>query len=87
MAGKRMYDRDEMRRLYDEGYTDEEIARQVGCTQHYIERLREKAGLVPNHAPFDEGKMKALHRAGWSIHKIADEMGVEDEEIRRRLNE
>ena len=82
-----MYDRDEMRRLYDEGYTDEEIARQVGCTQHYIERLREKAGLVPNPKPFDYGKMKALHRAGWSIHKIADEMGVEDEEIRRRLNE
>jgi len=87
MAGKRMYDRKEMRRLYDEGYTDEAIASQIGCSRLYIQDLRQRAGLEPNPEPFDTGKMKALHRAGWSVHKIADEMGVEDEEIRRRLNE
>ena len=87
MAGKRKYDRAEMRRLYDLGYTDKQIAENIGCNDDYVTNLRRWAKLPPNPPPFDKGKMMALYRAGWSIHKIADEMGVEDEEIRRRLNE
>lgn len=87
MAGKRKYDRAEMRRLYDLGYTDKQIAENIGCNDEYVRNLRSWAKLPPNPPPFDKGKMMALYRAGWSIHKIADEMGVEDEEIRRRLNE
>lgn len=87
MAGKRKYDRAEMRRLYDLGMRDKEIADKIGCSEYYVTDLRENAKLPPNPEPFDEGKMKALYRAGWSIHKIADEMRVEDSEIRRRLNE
>ena len=35
----------------------------------------------------DMGKLGALRRAGWSVHKIADEFGVSDSVIRRRLQE
>ena len=75
-----------MRRLHKEGLTDKEIAERLGCSYEHLRKLREAAGLEPNPEPFDTGKMIALFRAGWSVHKIADEMGVEDEEIKERLN-
>lgn len=37
--------------------------------------------------PFDTGKMKALLKAGWSIAKIADEMGVTEATIRKHCKE
>ena len=35
----------------------------------------------------DMGKIGALHRAGWSVEKIAEEMGVSGQTIRNRLND
>lgn len=35
----------------------------------------------------DMGKIVALSRAGWSVEKIADEMGVSGQTIRNRLND
>ena len=35
----------------------------------------------------DMGKLGALRRAGWSVPKIADEFGVSDSVIRRRMKE
>lgn len=87
MAGRRVFDREEMRRLHKEGLTDKEIAERLGCSYEHLRKLREAAGLEPNPEPFDEGKMMALYRAHWSVHMIADEMGVEDEEIRRRIRD
>ena len=37
--------------------------------------------------PFDTGKMRALLKAGWSIAKIADEMGVTETTIRKHCKE
>ena len=34
---------------------------------------------------FDTGKMKALLQGGWSIPKIADEMGVSDQTVRNHM--
>ena len=85
------YDREEVKRLHAEGLSASEITRKLGCNPKHCRYMLKQLGLSYNprkeEDPFDEGKMMALHRAGWSIHKIADEMGVEDEEIRRRLNE
>lgn len=36
---------------------------------------------------FDTGKMIALLKAGWSVAKIADEMGVSDQTIRNRIKQ
>ena len=37
--------------------------------------------------PFDFGKLKALLDGGWSVPKIADEMGVSDQTIYNRMKE
>lgn len=37
--------------------------------------------------PFDTGKMVALLKAGWSVAKIADEMGVSEQTIRKHMKE
>ena len=37
--------------------------------------------------PFDTGKLKALLKAGWSIAKIADEMGITEATIRKHCKE
>lgn len=84
---KRIYDHEEMIRLYHEGYTDKQIADELGCNVDYVKNIRIKYKLPINPEEFDEGKMMALYRAGGGIHKIADEMGVEDEEIERRLRD
>ena len=37
--------------------------------------------------PFDKGKMKALLEGGWSVPKIADEMGVSVPTIKKYMKE
>lgn len=87
MGARRKYDHEAILKLYGQGYTDYQIAEEVGCSADYIKNVRGDKKLPANPEPFDEGKMMALHKAGWGIHKIADEMGVEDEEIERRLRD
>ena len=87
MAGRKKYDREEVKRLHEEGLTDAVMAERLGCDIRHLQAMRRELGLEANSEEFDEGKMMALHRAHWSIHKIADEMGVEYEEIKRRLKE
>ena len=36
---------------------------------------------------FDMGKLRALHEGGWSVAKIADEMGVSQQTIYNKLKE
>ena len=36
---------------------------------------------------FDMGKLQALHEGGWSVAKIADEMGVSQQTIYNKLKE
>lgn len=35
--------------------------------------------------PFDTGNLGALRRAGWSVAKIADEMGVSEQTVRNHM--
>ena len=47
-----------------------------------------KPGPVPkNKRELDMGKVKALRDAGWTLAKIADEMGVAPQTIANRLKE
>ncbi len=47
----------------------------------------------PNEEPkkkrktIDHGKIMALHRAGWSVAKIADEMRVSDQTVRNHIQQ
>ena len=51
---------DERRRLYDRGYSDDEIAEIQGVTPHTIRVWRERHTQSPD--PFTEGADEALHR-------------------------
>ena len=57
---------------------------QTGPGQTDPEQPRTRRGGRP---PFDTGKMKALLKAGWSIAKIADEMQVTEQTIRKHCRE
>lgn len=44
-----------------------------------------KAETKRGRKPFDMGKLKALLDGGWSVPKIADEMGVSDQTIYNKM--
>lgn len=39
----------------------------------------------PKRKTFDTGKLGALRKAGWSVAKIADEMGVSEQTVRNHM--
>ena len=51
------------------------------------EKPVEQPQKVPVKKAVDKGKVSALAMAGWSMKKIADEMGVSPERIRQILKE
>lgn len=57
---------------------------QTETEQTAPEQPRTRRGGRP---PFDTGKMRALLKAGWSIAKIADEMQVTEQTIRKHCRE
>ena len=52
--------------------------------ENFQGRVKQRRGGRP---PFDTGKMRALLKAGWSIAKIADEMRVTEQTIRKHCRE
>ena len=52
--------------------------------ENFQGRVKQRRGGRP---PFDTGKMRALLKAGWSIAKIADEMQVTEQTIRKHCRE
>ena len=49
------------------------------------EAVSEKKTKKRGRKPFDIGKAKACKDAGWSVAKIADEMGVSEQTVRNNL--
>ncbi len=43
------------------------------------------AGAARKQKPIDTGKLLALHNAGWSNVKIADELGISDATVGKYL--
>jgi len=52
-----------------------------------IEEPAQKKKGRPSRLNLDEGKISALHKAGWSNVKIAEEMGTSDVTIAKRLKD
>ena len=57
------------------------------------ETVKEKPKSAPKptekakRKPFDKGKLRALREGGWSVPKIADEMGVSDATIYKYMKQ
>lgn len=76
-------DKQKLYALYEAGYSEDEIARQCGCTKNYTQDLiHRKYGKRPK---YDTGKINALWKAGWSINSIMSEMNLTEEEIRKAV--
>ncbi len=87
--------------LLKEEKTTDEIVAIKNCTKTAIytarwqmnrknkeaEKQSEQECKEQKEKNLDIGKINALWKAGWSVHKIADEMGVEDEIIAEVVNE
>lgn len=60
----------------------------MGKPEEEVPKAEPKKEKKPRKGkPFDTGKLKALHDAGWSVPKIADEMGVSDQTIYNKLKQ
>ncbi len=75
-----------------EGHSWQAICEKLGKKDNYATALRKHhLELYPEDAevtitkPIDTGKIRALRRARWSIPKIADEMGMSEEQIEKVL--
>lgn len=77
--------------LYQEGLTDEDVARMFGISQYTVRDRRRKAGVKgcggvpPRFTPTDVDRIVALHHEGWSQMKIAAEYGADQTTVSRTL--
>lgn len=56
-------------------------------TEHSPEPKHDPAPKPKNYKGLDVGKIKALRNAGWSLAKIADEMGCAPQTVANKLKE
>ena len=89
----------EVLKMYEDGMRITEIAKKLRCAdprvrQIVAEKYADASGRLPRRgiqemipADIDTGKISALYTAGWSIPKIADEMGMEPIDISKVLEE
>ena len=86
----RRIDWDKVVQMHRQGFTDNEIASEVGARdpryiRELLRRLLSKEEL--SQTTIDRGKIKALRNAGWTISAIAFEMQLSAETIKEVLNE
>ena len=59
-------------------------------TARTLAELKEKCDPVPKtgtqRKDLDDGKIRALRKAGWTLEKIADEMGCSPQTVKNRLD-
>lgn len=71
--------------MYSNGLTQAAIARELGVTSSTINNYIMKMGLFRESQELDLGKLFALHRAGWSVQKIAFDLKVPEKLIESKL--
>jgi len=52
-----------------------------------VKKAKTKPKKKTEKQPFDVGKLGALRKAGWSVSKIADEMGVSEATIYKYMKQ
>ena len=88
MPYKRIFDRGQIIRLSEKGYSSNQIAGMIGAkSATYVRKIvhgyqSENPGWYPgikcenpDLAPLDIGKVRALTKAGWDLAKIHEEFG------------
>jgi len=79
------YDHQKIIEMYNAGKTEREIAKEIGIGHKYIRSILIRHGIIEAQHHIDKGKIKALHRAGWTAEEIAADMYIEAEQVREVL--
>lgn len=71
---------------------DKKVAPEVtheasGVSESKLRRAKKiaKTGEKRKYTHIDAGKLTALHKAGWKVKQIADEMGITEEQVANTL--
>ena len=77
-AGRKKYDWDQFRALWEEGKPDTAIAREIGCNADTVRRWRHRAGLAPNAFRYviDPELLKKYWAEGLNDPQIAEKLGA-----------
>ncbi len=87
MSGQPRHTVAELVSLYESGMDDDEIALKLGYKgSEHVRNVLRKAGVWRNDR-LDKGKVLALHKAGWSLKDIANDVSSSIESIQEVLNE
>lgn len=74
--------------LYESGMTVPEIAKEIGkLSPENCRNILKRAGVYKGRPNVDDGKIKALHRAGWPVKEIAGEMKLTEGQVYYYLNQ
>lgn len=74
--------------LYQQGMTVPEIAKEIsGLSPENCRNILKRAGVYKGRPNVDDGKIKALHRAGWPVKEIAAEMKLTEGQVYYYLNQ
>lgn len=83
---KAKFDRQQIYRMWQEGYSIDYITRAVGSIDPgYIRGLIQRKFGKISERRIDRGKIFALREAGWSVYRIAQEMKIPDAEVTKIL--
>lgn len=78
-----------LQQLHSQGYSDTEIAKQIGCGRTAVVKARKRLCLASNHGKVDEHLLIVLNTKGMDDGSIAKEMGCSRRAVkaaRERLN-
>lgn len=85
---KSKYDYSRFQELYDEGYTDNAIARKIGCSHATVSNWRKKRGLpINNFTPWNKGKRgyKTKYRYDYSKFQEFYDRGLSDRKAAKEI--
>ena len=83
---KTKFDRQQIYRMWQEGYSIDYITSAVGSIDPgYIRGLIQRKFGKISERRIDHGKIFALREAGWSVYRIAEEMKIPDAEVTKIL--
>lgn len=82
------YDRDIFRKLWEQGLSDSQMAKEVGCAKETVIKWRQEEGLPFNeaHVHVDREKMLALYQQGLNDGEIGRELGCAPQTVKHWRN-
>lgn len=69
------FDTEELRKLYDKGFSDRKIARIIGCSDDVVRYFRLKEGLKANVSRIDYERVQELYEKGLGDSEICNILG------------